>query len=170
MLAALLAAGAADAADPRPNLRLGLWRVDVEMTLPGKGPNTDGAVSQEICLTAANISQVVMPQNPYCNGRVTKLTAGEMDWKMVCNQAGTETFSRAHAEFAGEKFAVAILTTAKQFNMEFKTVLRGKYLKACSAEQTRDAFGPVRNPPKPKKEPAAPAPEKDRAPLQTYKP
>ena len=176
MVAALLALGGTQgvawAAEPKPNLRLGLWRIDVEMTLPGKGPQANGPISQEVCITPFNLTQIVMPKTPGCTGRVTKQTAREMDWRMQCTQAGTETFSRSHVEFGGEEFAAAILTTAKQFNMEFRTVVRGKYLRACSAEQTRQAAqtAPLQNTPNPKAKPApAPAPEKSAAPLSPYK-
>ena len=166
---ALWTATAAVAAEPRPNLHLGLWHVDVEMTLPGKGPQTNGNVTQEVCLNAANIGQIVMPKNPFCDGRVTKQAAGEMDWRMQCNQGGTNTFSRAHFEFGGDQFTGAILTTAQRFNMEFKTIVRGKYQGVCSAEQARQALGPVQNPPSPKAPPAS-ASAKPPQPLAPYKP
>lgn len=165
----IMATGVASA-QPRPNLRLGLWRIDIEMTLPGKGPSTNGSVTQDVCLTAANIAQVVMPKDPYCDGRVTKQTAGEMDWRMQCKHEATETFSRAHTEFSGTKFASAILTTAKPYNMEFRTIVRGEYIGACSAEQARQALGPVQNPPT-TKSPNAPAPDqRPVTPLAPYKP
>lgn len=125
----------------------------MEMTLPGKGPGTNDPMFREICLDAENLAELVMPQNPFCKGTVTRQDAGSMDWKMSCSQGGTDALSRAHFEFTGEKLAGAILTSAPRFGMEFKTIIRGKYLGPCmkgkSAEgpQAGTGSGPLQDKP-----------------------
>lgn len=158
----VLAASAAIAA-PKVNLREGQWRIDIEMTLPGKGPQGNEPIFREMCLDAKNLKQLVMPQNPFCQGSITHQDAASIDWKMQCSQGGTDTQSKAHFEFTGEKFAGAILTTAPRYRMEFKTIIRGKYLGACPAGQA-----PAK--PTPQTPDAVVAPEKPVAPLPSYKP
>lgn len=158
----VLATSAAIAA-PKVNLREGQWRIDIEMTLPGKGPQSNEPIFREMCLDAANLKALVMPQNPFCQGSITKQDAGSIDWKMQCSQGGTDTQSKAHFEFVGEKFAGAILTTAPRFRMEFKTVIKGKYLGACPPGQA-PAKPPLQSPD------AVVVPEKPLVPLPSYKP
>ena len=157
-----LATSVANAA-PKVNLREGHWRIDIEMTLPGKGPQGNEPIFREICLDATNLKQLVMPENPFCQGSVTHQDAASIDWKMQCSQGGTDTQSKAHFEFTGEKFAGAILTTAPRFGMEFKTIIRGKYLGACPA-------GKAAAKPTPQTPGAEAVPEKPLAPLPSYKP
>lgn len=157
-----LAISAANAA-PKVNLREGLWRIDIEMTLPGKGPKGNEPIFREMCLDATNLKQLVMPQNPFCQGNVTRQDAASIDWKMQCSQGGTDTQSKGHFEFVGEKLAGAILTTAPRFGMEFKTVVRGKYLGVCPV-------GKAPAKPVPQTPDATAVPEKPVAPLPSYKP
>lgn len=116
---------------PKVNMREGLWRIDIEMTLPGAGPDAGGPQFRDICLSAANLQQSMLPITEFCVPTVTKQESGVMDWTMRCTQGSSNTVSRAHFEFKGEQMAGAILTTAPRFNMEFRTIVRGKYLGAC---------------------------------------
>lgn len=148
------------AAKPTFNLREGLWRVDFEATLPGKGPEYNGPVYSEICLSAETMAQSVVPQSDLCQSTVTKQKPDMMEVTLRCSYNTTETITKTHFEFAGEKMAGAILTRAPQYNMEFRTIVRGKYLGACPAGKA---------PPKPL--PQMPAPrDKPSAALPTYKP
>ena len=159
----LALAACAVSAAPKVNLREGQWRIDIEMTLPGKGPQGNEPIFREMCLNAANLKQLVMPQNPFCQGSVAHQDAASIDWKMQCSQGGTDTQSKGHFEFVGEKFAGAILTTAPRYAMEFKTIIRGKYLGACPAGQASGKQAP-------QTPDAAVVPEKPVAPLPSYKP
>lgn len=165
-LLALTCAAPAYAANPKVNMREGQWRIDMEMTLPGKGPGTNDPMFRELCLDASNLTQMVMPQNPFCKGNVIRQDVGSMDWKMTCSQGGTDATSRAHFEFTGEKFAGAILTTAPRFGMEFKTIIRGRYMGACPVGQA-----PAKSAAPAQQAPGTTAfPEKPTAQLPPYKP
>ena len=156
----VLASNAASAA-PAIDLKEGQWRIDMEMTLPGKGPQAGGPLFRDICLTPDNLIQMLIPEGAPCRGAVTSQTAKSMDWKMTCSQGQTVTASKGHFEFAGERLAGAVLTTAPRYGMEFKTIVKGKYLGACPIT----AGQPKAKPPAAKSAPK-PAPP----PLPSYQP
>lgn len=151
--AGLLAAhvGAADAV----NLKEGQWRIDMEMTLPGKGPQAGGPLFRDLCLKPSNLIQILIPEGAPCQGTVTSQTAKSMDWKMTCNQGQTVTASKGHFEFAGDRLAGAVLTTAPRYGMEFKTIIKGKYLGACPLTPSAVIAKPPTTKPAPK--PASPS-------------
>ena len=118
-------------AAPTIDLKEGQWRIEMEMTLPGKGPQIGGPLFRDMCLTPSNLIQILIPEGAPCQGAVTSQTAKSMDWKMTCNQGQTVTDSKGHFEFAEERLAGVVLTTAPRYGMEFKTIIKGKYLGAC---------------------------------------
>lgn len=143
------------------NLKEGQWRIDMEMTLPGKGPQTGGPLFRDLCLTPSNLIQMLIPEGAPCQGAVTSQTAKSMDWKMTCNQGQTVTTSKGHFEFAGERLAGAVLTTAPRYGMEFKTIIKGQYLGACPSTAGQ---------PKAKPPAAKSAPQPVPYPLPSYQP
>ncbi len=151
----------AASAAPNINLKEGQWRIDMEMTLPGKGPQTGGPLFRDMCLTPDNLIQMLIPEGAPCKGAVTSQTAKSMDWKMTCNQGQTVTASKGHFEFAGERLAGAVLTTAPRYGMEFKTIIKGKYLGACPATARQ---------PKPKSPDAKSTPQPASPSLPSYQP
>jgi hypothetical protein len=130
-LGLILLEGRPSHANPRVHLKEGLWRIDVEMTLPGKGPQGGGPLFRDMCLTTSNLVQILIPEGAPCQGAVTSQSAKSMEWKMTCHQGQTVTVSRGHFEFAGDRLAGAALTTAPRYGMEFKTIIKGKYLSEC---------------------------------------
>lgn len=159
-LFAVCAATAAVAAGPRLKLREGLWRIDVEMSLPGKGPQAGGPIYRELCLSAATMTQIVIPQNTPCSATITRQSAESMDWSMRCTQGQSTTQSQGHFEFAGDKLSGAVRTVAPGFGMEFRTVIRGQYKGSCPA-----GMAPI-VPPAAPVAPAAPTPAPALAPYQ----
>lgn len=148
-------------AAPSIDLKEGQWRIDMEMTLPGKGPQSGGPLFRDMCLTPSNLIQMLIPEGAPCQGAVTSQTTKSMDWKMTCTQGQTVTASKGHFEFAGDRLAGAVLTTAPRYDMEFKTIIKGKYLGACPIT----AGAPKTKPPA-----AKPAPRTISPPLPSYQP
>lgn len=156
LLLSFLAHMAWAAAQSRMNFREGLWRIDVEMVLPGRGPQANGPMFREVCLTGSNLVQMVIPDGAPCQGGISNQKPSGIDLKMSCQQGQTVTYSKGHIEFGREKLAGAVLTTAPGYSMEFKTLITGKYLGACppgrSVMPTQPALSarppaPAQNPP-----------------------
>ena len=138
LLGLILLAGRNAHAAPSIHLKEGLWRIDMEMTLPGKGPQGGGPLFRDICLSSTNLVKILIPEGAPCQGTVTGKSTKSMDWKMTCNQGQTVTVSKGHFEFAGDQLAGAVLTTAPRYGMEFKTIIRGKYLSECPLKTGTD--------------------------------
>lgn len=157
------------AAEPqsRMNFREGLWRIDVEMVLPGRGPEATGPMFREVCLTSSNLVQMVIPDGAPCQGGVSNQKPSGIDLKMTCQQGQTVTYSKGHIEFGRERLAGAVLTTAPGYSMEFKTLISGKYLGNCPpGSSVMKTPQPLSGRPT---KPAAPS-AKQTAPLPSYKP
>ena len=145
------------------NLKEGQWRIDTEMTLPGKGPQAGGPLFRDMCLSPSNLVQILIHDGVPCQASVINQTFKSMDWKMTCNQGQTITYSKGHFEFAGDRLAGAVLTTAPRYGMEFKTVIKGKHLGACP-------FSSAKPKPKAKSPDAKSAPKSAAPPLSSYQP
>ncbi len=150
----------------RMNFREGLWRIDVEMVLPGRGPEATGPMFREVCLTSSNLVQMVIPDGAPCQGGIINQKPSGIDLKMSCQQGQTVTYSKGHIEFGRERLAGAVLTTAPGYSMEFKTLISGKYLGNCppgsSVLKTPSPLGARRTKPAPN--------SKQEGPLPSYKP
>jgi len=142
-------------AEEKINVREGLWRIDVEMIIPGKGPENPGPIFRDMCLNTSNFVGLVLPVTPMCNGRITHQESRRLDLQMTCSQGQTVSSSKGTFEFAGEKLVGAVLSSTPRYGMEIKTIIRGKYLGACPAAMARSlppavprsAPGPAAAPP-----------------------
>lgn len=112
------------------NLREGLWRMEIEMTIPGRGPET-GPLTHELCLSPNNVMQLVVPPNSPCRIGSMDMRASRMRWKVSCVQGEVRAKGEGSLEFAGDKFSGEMMTSTEPFGIKITQKVSGRYLGVC---------------------------------------
>jgi hypothetical protein len=128
----LLALPRAEAAEP-VNLKEGLWRLSVEMIIPGRGPET-GPLTQDICLKPSEVTRLTAPPNSPCQISGLDIQPRRMRWKVSCEQGQMRSHGEGIMDFGGKSFSSALLIeTAPPHAMRIKQSMLGTYLGPCPA-------------------------------------
>jgi hypothetical protein len=128
----LLAAPGAQAAEP-VDLKPGLWRLAVEMIIPGRGPDT-GPLTTDMCLKPSDVSRLVAPPNSPCQISGLDIQRRRMRWKVACEQGQMRSHGEGIMEFGGKRFTSALLiVTEPPYAMRIKQSMEGTYLGPCPA-------------------------------------
>lgn len=124
----------AHAAEPSQiNLKEGLWRLSVEMEIPGRGPET-GPLTQDICLRPSEVTKLAVPPNSPCQIHGLDITHRRMRWKITCEQGPMRSSGEGLMEFGGKQLSSAlVMQTAPPYAMRIKQSITGRYLGACPA-------------------------------------
>jgi hypothetical protein len=112
------------------NLREGLWRMEIEMTIPGRGPET-GPLTHERCLSPNNVMQLVVPPNSPCRIGSMDMQASRMRWKVSCVQGEVRAKGEGALVFADDKFSGEMMTSTEPFGIKVTQKVSGRYLGAC---------------------------------------
>lgn len=112
------------------NLREGLWRLDVEMTIPGRGPET-GPLTHDLCLSPNNVKQLVVPPGSPCRISSMDIRVNRMKWKVDCLQGEVRAKGEGSLDFSGEKFSGEMMTMTEPFAIKITQKVSGRYLGAC---------------------------------------
>ncbi|MCK9382155.1 MAG: DUF3617 domain-containing protein [Sulfuritalea sp.] len=128
----LLSAWAAGAtAAPKVNLEEGLWRLNIEMEIPGKGPET-GPLRRDICLRPDDVARLAVPPNSPCTVSGVEITARRMRWKVACEQGQMRSAGVGIMEFGGRELSSAlVITTAEPYAMTIKQSMTGQRIGPC---------------------------------------
>ena len=130
--ALMLGAPCVQAAEP-VNLKDGLWRLSVEMIVPGHGPET-GPLSQDMCLKPSEVMRLAAPPNSPCRISDLDVQPLRMRWNVSCEQGQMRSRGKGIMEFAGERFTSALLIeTSPPYAMRIKQTMIGTYLGPCPA-------------------------------------
>ncbi|MES2772269.1 MAG: DUF3617 family protein [Pseudomonadota bacterium] len=132
------------------DLRPGLWRISLEMTIPGQGPDMSHApLSQTLCLTREKMMRLLVPAQSPCQISETSVQAKRMQWKLSCTQAQAQVEGEGILEFAGERLSGKMRTNTKlngsARSLEITQKMQGEYLGICPSEQKNKA-GAASNP------------------------
>jgi len=146
-IAGLLAFGNIAHAADKPNLKGGLWRVVVQVTIPNaSGPST-GPAQYDRCLDPGNLrNTLLLPQNSPCQILDSRMTKDAVTWKMTCSQGGVSTEAKGEIKFKDTRFYGEIFTVAQvpqNQTMNITTKLEGMYLRECI---TANSSGPQNAP------------------------
>jgi hypothetical protein len=128
----LLAVPGAQATEP-VNLRDGLWRLSVEMIVPGRGPET-GPLTQDMCLKPSEVGRLAVPPNSPCQVSGLDIQPLRMRWKVSCEQGQMRSRGEGIMEFGGKRLTSALLIeTDPPYAMRIKQSMTGTYLGPCPA-------------------------------------
>lgn len=128
----LFAAAGARAAEP-VDLKPGLWRLSVEMIIPGRGPDT-GPLTTDMCLKPSDVGRLAAPPSSPCEISGLDIQRRRMRWKVSCEQGQMRSHGEGIMEFGGERFSSALLIqTEPPYAMRIKQSMVGSYLGPCPA-------------------------------------
>lgn len=126
-------ASVAAAAAPDVDLEEGLWRLDVQMEIPGKGPET-GPLRQDLCLRPDTVARLAVPPNSPCVVSDVQISRRRMRWKVACEQGPMRSAGKGIMEFGGRELSSALLIkTAQPYAMTIKQSLTGTRIGPCPA-------------------------------------
>ncbi|MRR51311.1 MAG: DUF3617 family protein [Rhodocyclaceae bacterium] len=115
------------------NLKEGLWRLSVEMEIPGRGPET-GPLTQDICLRPNEVTKLAVPPNSPCQIHGLEISHRRMRWKISCEQYPMRSSGEGLMEFGGKQLTSAlVMQTAPPYAMRIKQSITGRYLSPCPA-------------------------------------
>lgn len=118
-----------------PNLKLGAWRVAIQMTIPNaSGPST-GPIQYDRCLDPGNVAKLLaLPPNAPCTLTDKTLDRDKLTWQMTCSQEGFRSTATGKIEFNNDTLKGTIVTVAQQpQNLTITTRIAGRYLGPCIA-------------------------------------
>lgn len=131
-IALLFAVAASQAAEP-VNLKEGLWRLSVEMIIPGRGPET-GPLMHDMCLKPSEVIRLATPPNSPCQVSGLDIQPRRMRWKVNCEQGQMRSRGEGIMEFGGTRFTSALLVeTDAPYAMSIKQTMIGNYRGPCPA-------------------------------------
>jgi hypothetical protein len=117
---------------PKINLEEGLWRINVEMDIPGKGQQT-GPLRADMCLRPDDVAKrLTVPDNSPCTVYGLEITPRRMRWKVACEQGQMRSAGEGIMEFGGNELSSALLIkTAAPYAMTIKQSIVGKRIGPC---------------------------------------
>lgn len=113
------------------NLEEGLWRLNMEMEIPGKVPET-GPLRRDICLRPDEVARLVAPPNSPCTVSGLEITSRRMNWKVACEQGQMRSTGVGIMEFGGRELSSAlVIKTAEPYAMTIKQSMTGSRIGPC---------------------------------------
>lgn len=113
------------------NLEEGLWRINIEMEIPGKGPET-GPLRRDLCLRPDEVARLAVPPNSPCTVSGIEITARRMRWKVACEQGQMRSAGVGIMEFGGRELSSAlVIKTAEPYAMTIKQSMTGNRIGPC---------------------------------------
>lgn len=113
------------------NLEEGLWRLSMEMEIPGKVPDT-GPLRRDICLRPDEVANLTAPPNSPCIVSGLEITTRRMNWKVTCEQGQMRSSGVGIMEFGGRELSSAlVIKTAEPYAMTIKQSMTGSRIGPC---------------------------------------
>lgn len=119
------------------DLEPGLWHLNVQMDVPGKGPQT-GPIANDVCLRPADAAKLVVPPNSPCQTEVLDVTRQRLRIKLQCEQGVMRSNGEGIMVFGGRSLSSAmVIQTAEPYAMTIKQTMTGRYVGPCPANATK---------------------------------
>ena len=114
----------------KPNIKPGLWKFTVKMTMPGMPYNMPEATSEK-CITDADLIPKTDSPNQECKIKNQKISGNTISYSIDCKQEGTTTKGNAKLTYSGKKMQGKMNITVKPGNTKMVNNISGSYVGAC---------------------------------------